>query len=111
MYGHAPPKNMLNQISADENDDVSNEHSMDHIQYEKHALDDGNGAIVIVFLAFMSNAVGALRDLSKRNQEISLVPAQQVEGNNNSDCGTAIHAHNNLVTFSGNDNPDLVPGR
>ncbi|KAF1863454.1 hypothetical protein Lal_00030486 [Lupinus albus] len=54
---------------------------------------------------------GALRDLSKRNQELALVPAQQAEGNNNSVCGTAIHAHNNLVSFSDNDNPDLVPGR
>ncbi|KAK7275852.1 hypothetical protein RIF29_16978 [Crotalaria pallida] len=52
---------------------------------------------------------GTLRDLSKRNQEHSCVPAEQVNGGNDSDGGTAIPAHNgNLVAFSDNDNPDLV---
>ncbi|CAL0317832.1 unnamed protein product [Lupinus luteus] len=51
---------------------------------------------------------GALRDLSKRNQELSLIPTEQVGKSKYSNCGTAIRAHNNLVAFSVKDNPDLV---
>ncbi|KAF1893600.1 hypothetical protein Lal_00002096 [Lupinus albus] len=44
---------------------------------------------------------GTLRDISKRNQEHSLAPPEQVgEGNNNMDCGTPMPAHNNLLTFT-----------
>ncbi|XP_058747797.1 GATA transcription factor 25 [Vicia villosa] len=52
---------------------------------------------------------GTLRDLSKRHQESSIVPAEQVDQRNISDCGTAsIPTHNDLVIFSGNDNQALV---
>lgn len=38
---------------------------------------------------------GVLRDLSKRHQELSTVPVEQVDQGNNSDCGTTtIPAHN-----------------
>ncbi|CAL0305609.1 unnamed protein product [Lupinus luteus] len=44
---------------------------------------------------------GTLRDISKRNQEHSLAPPEQVgEVNNNMDCETAMPAHNNLLTFT-----------
>ncbi|KAF7817041.1 GATA transcription factor 25 [Senna tora] len=45
---------------------------------------------------------GTLRDLSKKNQEHSLAPAEQVDECNDSDRGTA---HNSIVPFSDNDNP------
>ncbi|KAG5122513.1 hypothetical protein JHK84_040853 [Glycine max] len=53
---------------------------------------------------------GALRDLSKRNQEHSLPPVEQVDEGNDSDCRTATAdpAHNNLPAFSEHDNPALV---
>ncbi|KAJ1421321.1 Zinc finger, GATA-type [Sesbania bispinosa] len=54
---------------------------------------------------------GALRDLSKRNHEHSLAPAERVEGNNDSDCQTAIPAPNNLAAFAENDNSALVADR
>ncbi|RDX74277.1 GATA transcription factor 25, partial [Mucuna pruriens] len=44
---------------------------------------------------------GALRDLSKRNQEHSLPPVEQVDEGNDLDCRTAANpAHNNLAAFS-----------
>ncbi|XP_020206956.1 GATA transcription factor 25 [Cajanus cajan] len=44
---------------------------------------------------------GALRDLSKRNHELALVPVEQVDERNDSDCRTAADpAHNNLAAFS-----------
>ncbi|XP_004490456.1 GATA transcription factor 25 [Cicer arietinum] len=55
---------------------------------------------------------GALRDLSKRHPELSIVPAEHVDQGNGSDCGTAIiPAHNNLAAFSENDNQALVADR
>ncbi|XP_052736828.1 GATA transcription factor 25 isoform X2 [Vigna angularis] len=52
---------------------------------------------------------GALRDLSKRNHEQSLVP---VDDGNVSDCRTAANpAHNNLAAYSEHDNPALVADR
>ncbi|KAF7830031.1 GATA transcription factor 25 [Senna tora] len=54
---------------------------------------------------------GALRDLSKRNHEHSLAPAEQVDEGNESDSPTTIPTHNNLVTFSDNDNPALISDR
>ncbi|XP_014522427.1 GATA transcription factor 25 isoform X2 [Vigna radiata var. radiata] len=52
---------------------------------------------------------GALRDLSKRNHEQSLVP---VDDGNVSDCRTAVNpAHNNLAAYSEHDNPALVADR
>ncbi|XP_027355212.1 GATA transcription factor 25-like isoform X2 [Abrus precatorius] len=47
---------------------------------------------------------GTLRDLSRRNQEHSLAPPEQVGEGNDLDCRTANPAHNNLV----NDNTALV---
>ncbi|XP_027329891.1 GATA transcription factor 25 isoform X2 [Abrus precatorius] len=54
---------------------------------------------------------GALRDLSKRNQEHSLAPVEQVDEGNDSDSRTAVPAHNNLAAFSDNDNQALVADR
>lgn len=54
---------------------------------------------------------GALRDLSKRNQEHSLVQVEQVDGGNSADCRTAMPALNNVVAFSENDDPALVADR
>ncbi|BAT81692.1 hypothetical protein VIGAN_03148600 [Vigna angularis var. angularis] len=55
---------------------------------------------------------GALRDLSKRNHEQSLVPVEQVDDGNVSDCRTAANpAHNNLAAYSEHDNPALVADR
>ncbi|KAK7301097.1 hypothetical protein RJT34_11957 [Clitoria ternatea] len=51
---------------------------------------------------------GALRDLSKKNQEHSLAPAEQVEGNDSERRTAAVPAHNNLVALSENDNPALL---
>ncbi|WVY91256.1 hypothetical protein V8G54_036770 [Vigna mungo] len=52
---------------------------------------------------------GALRDLSKRNHEQSLVP---VDDGNVSDCRTAANpAHNNLAAYSEHDNPALIADR
>jgi hypothetical protein len=52
---------------------------------------------------------GTLRDLSKKIQDHSLAPAEQVEGEaNDSDCGTSIHTNNNLVNFSNGDNSALI---
>ncbi|KAF5455970.1 hypothetical protein F2P56_025491 [Juglans regia] len=52
---------------------------------------------------------GALRDLSKKTQDHSVSLAEQGEREaNNSDCGTAIHTNNNLVTFSHGDNSALI---
>ncbi|CAJ2652219.1 unnamed protein product [Trifolium pratense] len=55
---------------------------------------------------------GALRDLSKRHHELSIVPAEQVDQGNSSDCGTAtIPSRNNLAAFSENNNQALVADR
>ncbi|KHN26151.1 GATA transcription factor 25 [Glycine soja] len=56
---------------------------------------------------------GALRDLSKRNQEHSLPPVEQVDGGNDPDCRTAAAdpAQNNLAAFSEPVNPALVADR
>ncbi|KAE9605952.1 putative transcription factor TIFY family [Lupinus albus] len=45
IYTHAHPMNMSNHIAAAENDDASGQPSIDHIQYETHDLEDGNGGI------------------------------------------------------------------
>ncbi|XP_027938579.1 GATA transcription factor 25 [Vigna unguiculata] len=56
---------------------------------------------------------GALRDLSKRNHEQSLVAVEQVDDGNDSDCRTAANpALNNLAAaYSEHDNPALVADR
>ncbi|KAK2376171.1 GATA transcription factor [Trifolium repens] len=55
---------------------------------------------------------GALRDLSKRHHEPSIVPAEHVDRGNSSDCGTAtIPSHNNLAAFSENNNQALAADR
>ncbi|XP_061345733.1 GATA transcription factor 25-like [Gastrolobium bilobum] len=59
---------------------------------------------------FWSNR-GALRDLSKKNQEHSLAPSEQVGEGNNSDCRTLIPTPNDLAAFSENDNSALVADR
>ncbi|XP_030933497.1 GATA transcription factor 25 isoform X2 [Quercus robur] len=52
---------------------------------------------------------GTLRDLSKKTQDHSMATAEQVEGEaNDSDCGPAIHANNNLITCSNGDNSALM---
>ncbi|KAJ0087365.1 hypothetical protein Patl1_08682 [Pistacia atlantica] len=52
---------------------------------------------------------GTLRDLSKKTQDHSLTPVEQGEGEaNDSDCGTAIHAGNELVSFSNDDDTALL---
>ncbi|GAU46721.1 hypothetical protein TSUD_244140 [Trifolium subterraneum] len=55
---------------------------------------------------------GALRDLSRRHHDLSIVPAEQVDQGNSSDCGTTtIPAHNSLAAFSENNNQALVADR
>ncbi|KDO81226.1 hypothetical protein CISIN_1g022924mg [Citrus sinensis] len=52
---------------------------------------------------------GALRDLGKKMEDQPLTPAEQGEGEvNDSDCGTAAHTDNELVSFSNDDDSALI---
>ncbi|GLT79928.1 hypothetical protein SLA2020_513940 [Shorea laevis] len=52
---------------------------------------------------------GTLRDLSKKNQDHSLIPIEQGDNEaNDSDCGTSIHTNDNLVPFSNGGNSALI---
>uniref|UniRef100_A0A2P2JT47 GATA transcription factor 25 n=1 Tax=Rhizophora mucronata TaxID=61149 RepID=A0A2P2JT47_RHIMU len=52
---------------------------------------------------------GTLRDLSKKTQDNSVTPIEQVDAEaNDSDSGTAINVHDSLVTYSDGDNSALM---
>ncbi|KAK7282903.1 hypothetical protein RIF29_12017 [Crotalaria pallida] len=50
---------------------------------------------------------GALRDISKRNQEHTLALTEQVVEDNNLDCQAATHANNNVAPFTDDDKPAM----
>ncbi|KAK9269872.1 hypothetical protein L1049_025445 [Liquidambar formosana] len=59
---------------------------------------------------------GTLRDLSKKIQDQSLTPSEQLcltqqgegEANNDTEFGTSIHSHTNIVSFSNGDDKNFI---